>query len=133
MKAEYFFLYDRSDRLNVSKIKRDVSEFMNIPLEVMESKSRKRELVTARQISMSLAKKFTKDSLASIGNEIGGKDHATVLHACKTINNLLDTKDPVVVHAMRYFHEKYIRIRDAEPLFLVPNEELCNINVLLAD
>jgi chromosomal replication initiator protein len=40
---------------------------------------------------MFFSKKFTKASLASIGARIGGKDHATVLHACKTVNNLIDT------------------------------------------
>lgn len=57
----------------------------------IRSKTRKREIVEARQIAMSMSKLFTRASLATIGSEIGGKDHATVLHACKTINNLMDT------------------------------------------
>jgi chromosomal replication initiator protein len=40
---------------------------------------------------MFFSKNLTKASLASIGSHIGGKDHATVLHACKTVNNLIDT------------------------------------------
>jgi len=40
---------------------------------------------------MYFSKTITKSSLASIGSQIGGKDHATVLHACKTVNNLMDT------------------------------------------
>ena len=40
---------------------------------------------------MFFSKKLTKSSLASIGAQCGGKDHATVLHACKTVNNLVDT------------------------------------------
>ena len=40
---------------------------------------------------MFFSKNMTKSSLASIGAQIGGKDHATVLHACKTVNNLIDT------------------------------------------
>jgi chromosomal replication initiator protein len=40
---------------------------------------------------MFFSKSLTKASLASIGSHIGGKDHATVLHACKTVNNLIDT------------------------------------------
>jgi chromosomal replication initiator protein len=47
--------------------------------------------VQARQIAMYFAKNLTKSSLATIGSQIGGKDHATVLHACKTVNNLIDT------------------------------------------
>jgi len=40
---------------------------------------------------MYFSKTLTKSSLASIGSQIGNKDHATVLHACKTVNNLIDT------------------------------------------
>ena len=57
----------------------------------MQSKTRKREIVQARQVSMFFSKNMTKSSLASIGAQIGGKDHATVLHACKTVNNLIET------------------------------------------
>jgi chromosomal replication initiator protein len=56
-----------------------------------KSKTRKREVVQARQISMYFSKKMTKSSLASIGAHCGGKDHATVLHACRTVNNLQET------------------------------------------
>jgi chromosomal replication initiation ATPase DnaA len=65
--------------------------FFNIPVELMDSPTRKREIVQARQIAMFISKHRTKQSLAQIGLEIGDKDHATVLHACKTIQNLLDT------------------------------------------
>ncbi|PIE99213.1 MAG: chromosomal replication initiation protein DnaA, partial [Polaribacter sp.] len=53
--------------------------------------TRKRHIVQARQIAMYFAKKLTKTSLASIGNQIGQRDHATVLHACKTVDNLSET------------------------------------------
>ena len=45
----------------------------------------------ARQLAMFFAKKYTKASLASIGSQIGKRDHATVLHACKTVDNLSST------------------------------------------
>jgi chromosomal replication initiator protein len=57
----------------------------------MKSKTRKREVVQARQIAMYFSKSLTKASLASIGAHCGGKDHATVLHACRTVNNLMET------------------------------------------
>ena len=57
----------------------------------MKSKTRKREVVQARQIAMYFSKKMTKSSLANIGMHCGGKDHATVLHACKTVDNLSST------------------------------------------
>ena len=57
----------------------------------MKSKTRKRQVVQARQIAMYFAKSMTKNSLSNIGMCCGGKDHATVLHACRTVTNLLDT------------------------------------------
>ena len=52
---------------------------------------RKREIVQARQIAMYLSRNLTKTSLSSIGAQLGGKDHATVLHACNTVGDLMDT------------------------------------------
>ncbi|HNZ44219.1 MAG TPA: helix-turn-helix domain-containing protein, partial [Bacteroidales bacterium] len=60
-------------------------------IDLLNSKTRKREIVQARQLSMFFAKKLTKASLASIGMHCGKKDHATVLHACRTVNNLIET------------------------------------------
>jgi chromosomal replication initiator protein len=60
-------------------------------IDTLKSKTRKREVVQARQIAMYFSKQMTKSSLATIGMHCGGKDHATVLHACKTVNNLMDT------------------------------------------
>lgn len=55
--------------------------------------SRKRERTVPRMVSMYLSKKYTRHSLDYIGSLHGGRDHATVLHAVKTVNNLLDTND----------------------------------------
>ena len=68
-----------------------VSEESAIPVSLILTKTRKREIVELRQKAMSLSKIFTGASLATIGQEIGDKDHATVLHACKTVNDLIDT------------------------------------------
>ncbi len=77
--------------LSIDYIQKVVCDYFNMPQEVINSKTRKREIVQARQIAMFFAKNLTKSSLATIGSQIGGKDHATVLHACKTVNNLIDT------------------------------------------
>jgi len=77
--------------ITIDFIQKIVCDYYRIPIELMQSKTRKREIVQARQVSMYFSKNFTKASLASIGSQIGGKDHATVLHACKTVNNLIDT------------------------------------------
>ena len=68
-----------------------VSEYFQISLEELQSKTRKRHVVQARQLAMFFAKKYTKSSLANIGDQIGKRDHATVLHACKTVDNLNET------------------------------------------
>ena len=48
-------------------------------------------MVQARQIAMYLSKQYTKSSLAAIGEAIGKRDHATVLHACKIVSDLMET------------------------------------------
>ncbi|MDP3453092.1 MAG: chromosomal replication initiator protein DnaA [Bacteroidales bacterium] len=77
--------------ITIDKIQKVVCEYFKIDPERFLSSSRKRELVQARQISMYLSRSHTKSSLASIGSLTGGRDHATVLHACTTVCNLLDT------------------------------------------
>ncbi len=77
--------------ISIDFIKKTVCDYFNIVPEQLKSKTRKREIVQSRQIAMYFAKNYTKNSLASIGSQIGGKDHATVLHAYKTVNNLMET------------------------------------------
>lgn len=77
--------------ISVDYIQKVVCDYFNLSPDLLQSKTRKREIVQARQIAMYFSKTLTKSSLASIGALIGGKDHATVLHACKTVNNLMDT------------------------------------------
>lgn len=77
--------------ISISKIQSTVCEYFGISAESMISKTRKREIVQARQIAMYLGRSHTKTSLASIGAQIGGKDHATVLHACNTVSDLIET------------------------------------------
>jgi chromosomal replication initiator protein len=77
--------------ISIDYIQKVVCNYYNIGLELLQSKTRKREIVQARQVAMFFSKSLTKSSLATIGSQIGGKDHATVLHACKTVNNLIET------------------------------------------
>jgi chromosomal replication initiator protein len=77
--------------ITIDYIQKIVCDYFNMPVDSLHSKTRKREVVQARQIAMFFSKSLTKSSLASIGSQIGHKDHATVLHACKTVNNLIDT------------------------------------------
>jgi chromosomal replication initiator protein len=77
--------------VSIDYIQKVVCNYFEIPTDSIQSKTRKREIVQARQVAMYFSKNLTKASLATIGAQIGGKDHATVLHACKTVNNLLET------------------------------------------
>lgn len=74
----------------VENIRDVVCEYFSLTVEAISTKSRKREVVQARQIAMYLSKQLTKNSLSSIGLAIGQRDHATVLHACKIVNDLMD-------------------------------------------
>lgn len=85
------FVKNTAREISIDYIQKVVSDYFNMPIELMKSKTRKREVVQARQIAMYYAKSLTKNSLATIGAQCGGKDHATVLHACRTVNNLIDT------------------------------------------
>lgn len=77
--------------ISIEVIQKVVCEFYNIPVDTVKSKTRKREIVQARQIAMFFAKDFTKASLKNIGSHFGNRDHSTVIHACQTVNDLMDT------------------------------------------
>jgi chromosomal replication initiator protein len=77
--------------LSVDFIQKTVCDYYGLEMESLQSKTRKREIVQARQIAMYFSKNLTNSSLSAIGSKIGKKDHATVLHACRTISNLIET------------------------------------------
>ena len=85
------FVRNITREISIDYIQKVICEYFNITVESIHSKTRKREIVQARQLSMYFSKKHTKSSLASIGQQCGNKDHATVLHACRTVNNLVET------------------------------------------
>ncbi len=85
------FVKNVKREISIDYIQKTVSDYFQLDMNVMQSKTRKRDIVQARQLAMFFAKKYTKASLASIGSQIGKRDHATVLHACKTVDNLVST------------------------------------------
>ena len=87
--------------VNIQKI---TAEYFNVRLQDLLSKRRVRSLARPRQMAMTLAKELTEHSLPEIGEAFGGRDHTTVMHACKTIHKLMDT-DP----RMRLDFEQLIR------------------------
>ena len=82
------FVKNNRREVSIDYIQKVVSDYFQMDIQTLQSKTRRRHIVQARQIAMYFAKKFTKASLASIGSQIGRRDHATVLHACKTVDNL---------------------------------------------
>ena len=74
-------------RITVQKIKDTVSDFYSVKKDLIQSSSRKREIVQARQVTMFFIKKHTELSLSQIGVQVGNRSHATVLHACNTVKN----------------------------------------------
>ncbi|GGD05560.1 chromosomal replication initiator protein DnaA [Hyunsoonleella pacifica] len=85
------FVKNTKREVSIDYIQKVVSDYFQMDVDTLQSKTRKRHIVQARQLAMFFAKKMTKASLASIGSQIGKRDHATVLHACKTVDNLSST------------------------------------------
>ena len=77
--------------ITIDDIIKTVSDYYGIECNAINTRSRKREVVLVRQVAMYLAKKHLDMSTSKIGKYIGDRDHATVLHACKTVANLADT------------------------------------------
>ena len=77
--------------ITIDYIQKVVCDYFGLTIDVINSSTRHREIVQARQLIMYYAKKYTKYSLSTIGLYCGNKNHATVLHACRTVNNLMDT------------------------------------------
>ena len=85
------YVQSSTREVSIDYIQKVVCDHLELPVESIQLTSRKREIVQARQLSMYFAKKITKSSLAVIGAQCGNKDHATVLHACKQVENLRQT------------------------------------------
>lgn len=75
--------------ITIDSIKQIVASHFKLPIEVMESKSRKHQITLARQFAMYFAKKLLKIPLKNIGEYFGNRDHTTVLHSIQTIDNYL--------------------------------------------
>jgi len=79
--------------LTIEEIQRLVCEYLDIPEDLVRAKTRKREVVQARQVAMYFCKLLTKHSLKTIGLHFGGRDHSTVIHAIQSVENQIET-DP---------------------------------------
>lgn len=85
------FVKTAAREMTIENIQKMVCDYYHVPYDKLLTKTRKREVVLARQITMYFAKKFTKQSLKTIGDHFGGFDHTTVIHSCQTVENLMST------------------------------------------
>ena len=97
--------YTEEKEISIPDIIETVCDHFGLETSSIQTKSRKREVVQARQIAMYLAKEYTDYSVARIGKLIGDRDHATVLHAFKTVKELEEVD--------KNFHEEIEEIRIA--------------------
>lgn len=74
--------------VTIDNIQKTVAEFFKVRVSDLHSKRRSRSVTRPRQVAMALSKELTNHSLPEIGDAFGGRDHTTVLHACKLINQL---------------------------------------------
>lgn len=90
--------------VTIDNIQRVVSEYYKVKMSELLSKRRTRSVARPRQVAMSLAKELTNHSLPEIGDAFGGRDHTTVLHACRKVKELQETSRDIredVKHLLR--------------------------------
>ncbi len=89
----------------IEKIQKIVAQFYNIKISDLSSKNRARQIARPRQIAMYLSKNFTCESLPKIGKEFGGKNHATVIHSVKLVQELMNS-DQNILQQVKALEEK---------------------------
>ena len=95
-------LHDK--QVSIDNIQRTVAEYYKIKVSDLLSKRRTRSVTRPRQMAMALSKELTNHSLPEIGDAFGGRDHTTVLHACRKMVELRDS-DP----SIREDHHNFMR------------------------
>ena len=89
--------------VNVDFIQKTVADYFSVPVALLKEKTRKKEVVMARQVAMYFTKEFTSHSLKTIGFHFGGRDHATVIHSVQTVSDLIDSD--------KKFHDQISELR----------------------
>lgn len=84
--------------IGIEEIQKVVSRYFDLNVEDLKAKTRKKEIVIARQIAMFFSKEMTPFSLKSIGYQFGGRDHSTVIHAIRSVDNYLEEKREFRMH-----------------------------------
>ena len=92
-------------QLTIETIQKKVAEYFELRHSDMLSRRRPAHIAVPRQIAMYLSRDLTKHSLQEIGEEFGGRDHGTVIHACRQVENLVD-QDDSVRHSVEYLRSQ---------------------------
>lgn len=82
-------------QVSIENIQRTVAEYYKIKISDLHSKRRSRSIARPRQVAMALSKELTQHSLPEIGEAFGGRDHTTVLHACRKVKELRETNQDI--------------------------------------
>ena len=77
--------------MSVNFIQKTVSEYFKVDLDSLKGKVKKREIVIPRQVAMYFCKRYTQLTLALIGENFGGRDHSTVIHALESVEDMMKT------------------------------------------
>lgn len=96
---------EAQNQITVEKIQEKVADYYKLRLADMVSKRRPANIAFPRQIAMYLSRNLTSHSLQDIGQSFGGRDHGTVIHACKTVENMME-QDDSVLRAVQYLQKQ---------------------------
>ena len=83
-------VHDIETEVGIDYIQKTVAEYFHLKVADLKDKTRKKEIVIARQVAMYFSKEYTNHSLKSIGYHFGGRDHSTVIHAVQAVNDMMD-------------------------------------------
>ncbi len=86
-------VHDIDSEVGIDYIQKTVADFFKVTIDELKDKTRKKEIVMARQVAMYFSKEYTNLSLKTIGYHFGGRDHSTVIHAVQTVSDLYDTEN----------------------------------------
>jgi chromosomal replication initiator protein len=92
-------------RITIETIQKKVVDYYHLRMADMLSRRRPANIAFPRQVAMYLSRILTEHSLQEIGNTFGGRDHGTVIHACKTVENMMD-QDTSIKHSVEFLNEQ---------------------------
>lgn len=92
-------------RITMETIQKKVVDYYHLRMADMLSRRRPANIAFPRQVAMYLSRMLTEHSLQEIGGAFGGRDHGTVIHACKTVENMMD-QDTSIKSAVEFLHEQ---------------------------